>query len=296
MEMPLISVFTPTYNRAHTLSGVYDCLCRQSYPDFEWVVVDDGSTDQTEQLIGSWMNEKRIPIVYVRQANGGKHRAFNRGVKEARGKIFICLDSDDYYEEDALAVLAYCYEEVKNNREIAGFSCLSADRQGNVIGTRLPGDKFVCSHYELYHDYQVKGDKGLIYYTDILKQYPFPEIENEKFVTEALVLNRIARKYKLYCIDRILCRVLYRSDGLSSKYAQLCEKSPRGYALYLNELNYYPSGVWEYILNNSRYVKFARLAGMKAKIIRKEAIARRWYFFLPEVLGCVMIWKWKLLK
>lgn len=292
----LFSVFTPTYNRAHTIGDTYEHLCKQTYYDFEWIVVDDGSTDGTEKLIHQWLREDKIRIVYIKQSNGGKHRAFNRAVQIARGKIFICLDSDDYYEEDALTVIASCYEEIKYNREIVGFSCLSADGQGNLIGTCFPADKFVCSHYKLYHDYQVKGDKGLIYYTDILKQYPFPEIENEKFVTEALVLNRIARKYKIYCINRILCRVFYRSDGLSGKYAQLCEKNPRGYALYLNELNYHSLGVWEYILNNGRFVKFGRLIGLSAKIIRKEAIAHRWYFWVAELLGYLMIWKWRLLK
>ncbi len=293
MEM-LFSVFTPTYNRASTIGRTYEHLCKQTYRDFEWLIVDDGSTDETESLIQQWIKEDKIRIVYIKQPNGGKHRAFNRGVKEARGKIFICLDSDDYYEDDALTVLASYYSEVQNNQSIAGFSCLTADQQGIVIGTHLPADKFVCSHYDLYHNHQVKGDKGLIYYTDILRQYPFPEIENEKFVTEALVLNRIARKYKLYCVDRILCRVFYQSDGLSNKYTQLCQNSPRGYALYLNELNYYPLGVWGYILNNSRYVKFARLAGLK--MIRQEAISCRWYFFLSELLGYMMIWKWKLMQ
>ncbi len=292
----LFSVFTPTYNRANTIGRTYEHLCKQTYHDFEWIVVDDGSTDGTEELIQQWLRENKIRIVYIKQLNGGKHRAFNKAVQIAKGKIFICLDSDDYYVENALTVIAFYYEEVKDNEGIAGFSCLSANCQGEVIGTRLPADRFISSHYDLYNHYKVKGDKGLIYYTDILRQYPFPEFENEKFVTEALVLNRISRQYKLYCINQILCIVSYQNDGLSSKYAQLCEKNPHGYALYLNELNYYPLGVRDYIFNNGRYVKFTCLAGLKVKKNWKEVIGRRWYFFLAKWLGCAMIWKWKLLR
>ena len=288
METPLFSIFTPTYNRAHLLHGVYDCLCRQSRQDFEWIVVDDGSTDGTEELVRGWCEENKITIVYEKQPNGGKHRAFNRGVKIARGKIFICIDSDDCYERDALEQIATYWHEVENDPQIAGFSCLTADRQGNVIGTRLPADRFVSSHYDLYYRYGVKGDKGLIYYTDILRKYPFPEFENEKFVTEALVLNRISRKYKLYCIDRVLCRVSYQNDGLSSIYASLCRKSPEGYALYLNDLNLFDKSFFRYVLNAACYVKYSLLARKSPKTIWREAINRRWVFAVSFLLGVLL--------
>ena len=288
METPLFSVFTPTYNRAHLLAGVYDSLCGQSCQDFEWIVVDDGSADATEELVHRWIDEEKITIVYEKQPNGGKHRAFNRGVQIARGKLFVCLDSDDSYEPDALAQIALRWREVEDDPQIAGFSCLAADRQGNIIGTRLPADRFVSSHYDLYHRYGVKGDKGVIYYTDVLRKYPFPEFESERFVTEAVVLNRISRQYKLYCIDRVLCRVLYQNDGLSSVYASLCRRSPNGYALYLNELNYFRQSLSCYAVNAARYVKFGLLARKSPKMIWREAINRRWVFVGSFLLGVLL--------
>ncbi len=285
METPLFSIFTPTYNRAHLLSGVYDSLCAQSCRDFEWVVVDDGSADRTEELVRGWIDEKKITIVYEKQPNGGKHRAFNRGVQLARGKIFICIDSDDSYVPDALEQIASYWREVENDPQIAGFSCLTADRQGNIIGTHLPADRFVSSHYDLYYRYGVKGDKGLIYYTDILRKYPFPEFENEKFVTEAVVLNRISRQYKLYCIDRVLCCVAYQQDGLSSAYALLCNRNPEGSALHMNELNCFKQSFFASVINAALYVKYCLLAGKSPKAIWREAINRRWTFPGSFILG-----------
>lgn len=290
MEL-LFSVFTPTYNRANTIGRVYEYLCKQTFCDFEWIVVDDGSTDETEEIVRQWIEENRLCIVYIKQANGGKHRAFNRAVQIAKGKIFICWDSDDYYKENALSIIASYYEEIKGNTEIAGFSCLSGYQNGNVIGTQLPGNRFISSHYELYYRYRVKGDKGLIYFTKILQKYPFPEFENEKFVTEALVLNRISRQYKLYCINQILEIKEYQTIGLSSKYAQLCLNSPLGYALYLNELNYFKLSFLRYIHYTACYVKYCLLAKKNLKTIYREAINRRWSFWVGGLLGLLLYYR-----
>lgn len=284
----LFSVFTPTFNRANTIGRTYEHLCKQTYHDFEWIVVDDGSTDGTEELIQQWLKENKIRIVYIKQINGGKHRAFNRAVQMAKGKIFICLDSDDYYIENALAVLASYYEEVKENAEIAGFSCLVSDFEENLIGTELPDDRFVSSHYDLYHKYNVKGDKGLIYYTDILKQYPFPEFSNEYFIPEALILNRMSRDYSVYCINYSLCRVEYRTDGLSKRYRELCIKNPVGYALYINELNYFKLSFIKYIINTAGYVKYCLLANKNVRTIYREAINRQWTFWGGYLLGLLL--------
>ena len=174
----LFSVFTPTYNRANTIGRTYEYLCKQTLRSFEWIIVDDGSTDNTEEIVQKWINTNKISIVYLKQENGGKHRAFNRAVQIAKGEIFICLDSDDYYIETALEII-YSYHLIhKDNPWIAGFSCNSLDLHGNLIGTSLPVDELVVSHYNLYNSLSVKGDKGLIYYTRILKEYPFPEFEN----------------------------------------------------------------------------------------------------------------------
>ncbi|MFP5154525.1 glycosyltransferase family 2 protein [Bacteroides clarus] len=284
----LFSVFTPTYNRAGTIARAYNHLCKQTLRNFEWIVIDDGSTDNTEETIREWIKEGRIHIVYIKQANGGKHRAFNRAVQIAKGEIFICLDSDDYYIETSLRTIAWYYEQVRKKEEVVGFSCLVSDFRGNLIGTELPSDQFICSHYDLYHNYNVKGDKGLIYYTHILRKFPFPEFEYELFVPEALILNRISRYYKICCINKVLCRVEYRDDGLSNQYRQLCLRNPKGYSLYINELNYFKLSFVKYILNNASYVKYSLKGNKKNLDIYYEAINKRWTFIIAHLLGILL--------
>lgn len=284
----LFSVFTPTFNRANTIGRAYEHLCKQTLHNFEWIIVDDGSVDNTEEIVRKWINEHKISIVYIKQKNGGKHRAFNRAVQIAKGEIFICLDSDDYYVETALETIACYYEQVKNNKYVVGFSCLVSDFVGNLIGTELPSDFFICSHYDLYTKYNVKGDKGLIYYTNILQKYPFPEIENEFFVSEALILNRISRHYEICCVNKVLCKVEYREDGLSNQYHRLCIKNPKGYALYLNERNYFKLSFKNYVINAASYVRYSLFARKRFRNIYKEAINRRWTFMIAYFLGVLL--------
>lgn len=284
----LFSVFTPTYNRAKTIGRTYEYLCKQTLSNFEWIIVDDGSTDNTEYIIQRWIQESEINIVYVKQVNGGKHRAFNKAVQMAKGEIFICLDSDDYYIESALEIIYSYHLKHKDNPLLAGFSCNSLDLHGNLIGTSLPADELIVSHYNLYHQFLVQGDKGLIYYTRILKEYPFPEIENEYFVTEALVLNRISLRYKICCIKQGLEIKNYQKDGLSSKYRNLCLKNPKGYALYINEQNYFNLSLLDYIMNTARYVNYSLFAKKKFRSIYNGAINRRWIFLVTYFLGILL--------
>lgn len=288
METPLFSIFTPTYNRANTIGRTYEHLVAQTLPDFEWIVIDDGSTDDTENLFRKWIAEDKIRIVYEKRPNGGKHRAFNRAVEIARGEIFVCMDSDDYYRDDALAVIRTYHSKHGNNPLVAGFSCNSLDMQGELIGTSVPEDGLLVSHYDLYHSFGVKGDKGLIYYTRILREFPFPEFANEKFVTEAVVLNRISRHYQLCCIRQGLEFKEYQKDGLTSAYARICLRSPEGYALYLNELNYFRQPFFRYVVYASCYVKFGLLAHKSLKTLWQEAINRRWTFVGAVFLGCLL--------
>jgi len=288
METPLFSVFTPTYNRANTIGRTYERLVAQTLQDFEWIVVDDGSTDNTDELFRKWIAENKIRIVYIKQENGGKHRAFNRAVKIAKGEIFICIDSDDYYREDALEVIRTYHLRHKDNPQVAGFSCNSLYPDGNLIGTSLPEDDLLVSHYDLYYSLSVTGDKGLIYYTRILREFPFPEFDNEKFVTEALVLNRISLHYKICCIKQGLEVKEYQKDGLTSKYSRICLQSPAGYAVYLNEFNYFKQPFAHYIVNAACYVKYGLLARKSPKVIWQEAIRRRWTFAGSFFLGWLL--------
>lgn len=286
-----ITIFTPTFNRAECLVRLYHSLCSQSCDSFEWLIIDDGSIDDTFKVIENFKNEHLINVRYFFQENQGKHVAFNKAVYLAVAPLFMCLDSDDYLESNAIEVLYTYYMKYSEKALIAGFSCNTQFFDGSVVGTVLPGDEVVVSHYDLYNRYKIKGDKGFIYKLDILKQYPFPVFENEKFVTEALVLNRISHKYKICCINQSLINIEYMWDGLSQKYSKLCIMSPLGYYTYLNELGLFKQPCMTYILNYGRFVKFGLINNKSYRSIYRDSIDKRFYTSLAIFIGILMYLK-----
>lgn len=255
------TVFTPTYNRAALLTELYESLKTQTYKNFEWLIVDDGSTDNTEETVAGFKKENILTVNYIKKENGGKQRAYNLAVENARGELFICLDSDDKYVSDGLEVILSCWEEYKNRKDLAGMGYLSVYPDGKIIGSRFPEDKMISSQFMIYYKYKVSGDKGLMFRTQILKDYRFPEIDGEKFVTEAVVYNRISRKYSMLYINREIEIKQYHEGGLTSGYDALLMKNPKGSALYHNERNFFKMSFKDKILNNAVYYKFSRAAG-----------------------------------
>jgi glycosyltransferase involved in cell wall biosynthesis len=180
----MITVFTPTYNRAHLLHDVYDSLVEQTFTDFEWVVVDDGSKDDTPAVIQGFIDEGKINIRFFSQQNGGKHRAINHGVKEAKGEMFFILDSDDVLPNNSLAIVAEEYNKVKGDESFGGVCGLDAFKNGNIIGSGLSHDCIDCSSLDIRYKYGVTGDMKEVFRTDVLREFPFPEIEGERFCPE----------------------------------------------------------------------------------------------------------------
>lgn len=192
----LITVFTPTYNRAHLLQRLYDSLCKQTFNDFEWLIVDDGSKDDTESVVNTFIAEDRLDIRYIKQSNGGKHRAINRGVAEANGDLFFIVDSDDYLSNNGLELIEYYYEQIKCNDSFAGVSGIRVDENGTRIGGIFPFDILDTDYMSLYFKYHINGDMAEVYKTKILRNFPFPNFNDEKFCAESFVWNRIAQKFK----------------------------------------------------------------------------------------------------
>ena len=178
-----ITVFTPAYNRGYIIENLYRSLQRQSYRNFEWLVVDDGSTDDTEQRFSSFMLEENdFPIRYIKTENGGKHRAINRGLKETKGELFFIVDSDDYIVDDALEWVDKTEKSLPSDRSTyCGICGLRGYSLTEPIGSTFTGDILDIPSLER-SKYQIEGDKAEVYYTDILRRYPFPEFEGEKCV------------------------------------------------------------------------------------------------------------------
>lgn len=231
-----ITVFTPAYNRGYIIEKLYRSLQRQIFTDFEWLIVDDGSKDDTEEKVRQFQSEQSPFLIrYVKTENGGKHRAINRGVQEAQGELFFIVDSDDHISDDALQKIHEMESSIPQNekRVFAGVCGLRGYDDSAIIGTTFDGTTLDITVLER-GKYGITGDKAEVFYTDVLRKYPFPEFEGEKFLTECVVWDRIAAdglKLRFYNHISIVCN--YLQDGLTVNLDKHIQASPRGHALYL---------------------------------------------------------------
>lgn len=244
-----ITVFTPTYNRAYILSNLYESLTRQTYKNFEWLIVDDGSTDDTESLVNGWIeNESGFTINYVKQSNGGKCRAINRGLDLARGELFFTIDSDDYFTDDAVQKIMEWASELSPSGNYCGFAGNRGYDSKHTVNTLFDGGYFEGDMLDIYHN--VDGERAYIFYTEVHKRYKYPEFKGENFMTEAVAWNRMAHDgYKMRFYNDIIWIFEYLQDGLTKAGTKLFIDNPRGYALWLKEKTMFQgAGFWEMMM------------------------------------------------
>ena len=222
----LVTVATPAYNRAYLLPRLYNSLCSQSCTDFEWLVVDDGSTDGTECTMLDFASEGRISIRYIKKPNGGKHTAVNLAAKEAKGELLFIADSDDWLTDTAIADVIEAYLPIRDDESFAGVCGVDAFPDGRVVGSGLPQQTIDATPQDIRGKWGVSGDLKEVFRTDVLRRYPFPEIEGERFCPEALVWNHIGRKYRLRYIDKVIYIAEYQPDGITSGITRARMKSP----------------------------------------------------------------------
>lgn len=222
------TIFTPTYNRRNTLARVYNSLCLQTYKDFEWLVVDDGSMDGTEGLIQEWINEADFSIRYFWQKNQGKHIAFNFGVDMAMGDLFLTLDSDDGCVPGALEKFIYHWNSIpeKVKKSFSAVTALCMDEHGILVGNKFPTDVFDSDSLEIRYKYKVVGEKWGFHRTEVLKKYPFPCNPDLKFIPEGIVWTAIAKQYKTRYVNDLL-RTYYR-EGINSGHEKLTQSNFAG--------------------------------------------------------------------
>ena len=236
------TVFTPTYNRAHTLHRVYDSLKAQSFTDFEWIIVDDGSTDETKSIVESFIAQKAFPIYYYYQKNQRKHVAISQGLKKANGEFFLVADSDDTFPPDALDVFykTWCSISEYERGSFTGVTGLCEDVSGNIIGTEFPSSPFDSTTAENFYRHNIKGEKWGFHRTEVLRQFPFPNDNENKYFAEGIIWNQISRKYKTRYINHIV-RTYYSDAGdqITSHLVQRRSENRHNYAYYLNQDIYY---------------------------------------------------------
>ena len=234
MKSNYITIFTPTYNRHDTIDRLFKSLTNQSCFDFEWIVIDDGSTDSTEKYFQNIKNQQlSFPITYIKKENGGKHRAINDAVKIANGELFFIVDSDDYLTDNAVEQIFYWNNALDNSHKWAGFAGLKGTDSQNIVGLHPGKNTFVDAKNTERRQKNLLGDKAEIYFTEILKKYPFPEIDGENFISEEIVWNSIAHDgYYLRWFSSIIYICEYRDDGLTYNRLQIEKKNPQGLLLW----------------------------------------------------------------
>lgn len=230
-----ITVFTPTYNRAYILENLYRSLQRQSFRDFEWLVVDDGSGDDTDRLVAGWMAEENpFPIRYVRKENGGKCRAINHGLKLAQGELFFTVDSDDYLTDDALEKVDRWERELPKDGNFCGFAGNLGTAPDTTPNTPLPGEYYDGNAFDRYGI--VDGERAMVFYTAVHRLYLYPEFPGEKFMTEGVAWNRMAQDgYKLRFFNDIIWIYEFKADGLTKAGYDLFLNNPQGTGLFFRE-------------------------------------------------------------
>ena len=249
-----ITVCTPTFNRANLLEKLYVSLKKQNFKSFEWLIVDDGSSDNTEEVVNNFIREDLINIRYIKKKNGGKHTALNVGIDKAQGELFWIVDSDDYIVEDALKYIWNKWNEIENKNEFAGLSGLRGYTDGSIIGTKGDNEYIDTDALSYRYKYRILGDKAEVYRTDILRKFKFPEFKGERYVTEAVVWNRIANEnLKLRFFNKVTYICEYLEGGLTNTSDKNIMESWKGTTLYYKELlSYKQVPLKDKILNGAR--------------------------------------------
>ena len=275
----MITVLTPSYNRGDLLKNLYQSLREQIFDDFEWIVVDDGSTDSTSEIITHFKEDKTIVIKYIKQSNGGKHTAINAGVKISTGELIIIVDSDDTLPKDSLLIINNQYLKIREDATVGGVCGLMAHHDNIVIGNCNLLPQGNISSIDMRFKYGFLGDVCEVFKTDVLREFPFPEIYNEKFCPEDLVWNRIARKYTLYFFNQVVYYRDYLDGGLTSKIVKIRMKSPIASTICYGEMLDLDIPIKSKIKAAINYWRFYLCIKNKSKAEKK--IAPLWICLLP---------------
>lgn len=261
--MAFLTIFTPAYNRAHTLPRTYHSLCRQKNKDFIWLIVDDGSQDNTGDLVRAWqMEDNGFEIRYLYKENGGMHTAHNTAYEHIDTELNMCIDSDDCMAEAAVEMIFTKWQQVKN-QGYAGLIGLDADFDGNLIGKGfLPG--MAETTLAGYYAAGGSGDKKLVYRTDVINQYPpYPVFEGEKYVALAYKYRLIDQDFKLAVLNEVLCNVEYQPDGSSNTMWKQYLRNPRGFAFWRKICMTYPYSMKRLVVDCIHYCSSGIIADNK---------------------------------
>lgn len=223
-----ITVFTPTYNRGELLHRCYESLVRQTNQQFLWLIIDDGSTDQTKENVSRWMEENQIEISYVFKENGGLHTGYNAAIERIHTELAVCIDSDDWMPDNAIECILTRWDTV-SDKNVAGLIGLDYDVQGNVIGDHLVDGELIYP-VRLLASKNNRGDKKYVVRTDCYREVaPMPVYEGEKNFNPHYLILKLSAKYQFLAMDIPLCIVDYQADGMSANIFKQYVNSPNSF-------------------------------------------------------------------
>lgn len=245
--MPMkLTIFTPTYNREKLLSRTFKSLQEQTSFDFEWLIVDDGSTDGTEELCREWVRRENLfPIRYYKKENGGKCSAINDGLDLARGEWFLVLDSDDFLAPCAVEKISEWVQAIPADGKFCAIGARATYGGQEPDSPVLEGAYQDCSFFDRYPRKEngfffIGHDRIWIFKTDVHRKYKYPVYPGEKFMTEAVSWNRMAHEgYRLRCYNEIIGFFEHQGEGLTDNSRNNFLRNPRGYGLWLSEMARY---------------------------------------------------------
>lgn len=288
----LLSVITPAYNRAHLLTSCFESLNEQTDLDFEWIIVDDGSTDSTPETVRSFDTD-RFPIVYINKPNGGKHTALNAAHDYIRGKYVLIMDSDDVLTSDAVSQVRDGWGKYENSENIGVVTFLRGDREKKPLCTvsdwNTPVDILRYKRTGIY-----SSDCCEVIRTELFKKYPFPVFEGEKFVAECALWNRVAQTHKCVYINRVIYICEYLEDGLTRSGRAMRIRNPLG-GMFTSNLrmirkNFFTQRVKYGIL----YTCYGFFAGMDLKQMASGCLAKALMWMCTPAGWCLYhYWKKK---
>lgn len=237
--MPTLTVFTLTYNRAYCLNRCYESLLRQTSKDFEWLVIDDGSTDNTKGLIDEWTLERKIRIRYIYKDNGGMHSGYNVAYDNIFTELAVSVDSDDYLTDDAVEIIVKFWRE-NGAPKYAGIVGLDITKDGKIIGNSLPKQKSM-KVYDYYNRMKGKGDKKMVYRPEVIRPFKSPEFEGERLFPTCYKYFEVDLKYDMLILNEPLCVVEYMEDGFTSNIMKSYKKNLNSYIYYRKFILEYPN-------------------------------------------------------
>lgn len=262
-----VTVFTPAYNRAYTLGRLYESLLHQTDKRFCWLIVDDGSTDNTEELVHMWMKENKIEIEYFKQQNQGKPAAHNKGVQLTKTEIFTCVDSDDYLTDEAIAEILCTWDQLPDDCiGILGY----IEREHAGILTKCSDDNISKGTLRYLYDHGLSGDTILIFRSDVLRKYMFPKFDGEKFIPEAYLYDLIDQEGTFFLMRKAIYVCEYLPDGYTAGMAKLLYENPQGYFCYINQRLRFDITVKQRFADSIRYDAMA--IAHRRKCVVRDAV------------------------